>query len=93
MNIFPSSDDALYEIQVKSHVNEQWSSRFDGLTLTNGFAKDGTPITTLSGPVADQAALHGVLARIRDMGLELLKVKRVGQPETGGGSLGSHEFP
>ncbi len=80
MDNFSDSDQAHYEIQVKGHLSERWSSAFDGLVMATGFSEDGTPITTLSGPIADQAALHGMLARIRDMGMELLAVNRV---ETG----------
>jgi hypothetical protein len=64
---------AIYEIKVKEHLSEKWSDYFDGLTITPH--KDDE--TVLSGPVADQAALHGILAKIRDLGLPLLSVKRL----------------
>jgi hypothetical protein len=64
----------IYQIRVKGHLDDHWSDWFDGLTLTH--QEDGT--TVLSGPVADQAALHGILAKIRDLGLPLLAVNRVG---------------
>ena len=67
-----------YEIKVKGHLNERLSYWFEDLTITTGYGKDGTPITTFSGPIVDQAALHGVLARIRDMNLPLISVNQVG---------------
>jgi hypothetical protein len=62
-----------YEIRVKGHLDARWAAWFDGLTLTHG--NDGT--TTIHGPVADQAALHGLLQKIRDLGLPLISVNRV----------------
>ena len=66
-----------YEINVKGHLDEQWSYWFEGLAITTGYSEDGTPITTFTGPIADQAALHGVLARIRDMNLPLISVTQI----------------
>ena len=68
-----------YEIRVKGHLDARWAAWFDGLTLTHGC--DGT--TIICGPVADQAALHGLLQRIRDLGLPLVSVNHVapGDPE------------
>ena len=66
-----------YVIMVKGHLDEGKSYWFEGLTMTAGFDEDGRPITTLSGPLADQAALHGVLAKIRDMNLPLISVSQV----------------
>ena len=66
-----------YEIKVKGHLDEQWSSWFEDLTITTGFGEDGMPITTFSGPIVDQAALHGVLARIRDINMPLISVNQV----------------
>ena len=68
------SDSSRYEIRIAGRLAPRWAAWFDGMTLTT--AGDGT--TVLSGPVADQAALHGVLARIRDLGLPLLSVTRLG---------------
>ena len=62
-----------YEIRVKGHLDARWAAWFDGLTLTHG--SDGT--TIIHGPVADQAALHGVLQKIRDLGLPLISVNHV----------------
>ena len=71
-------DPGRYEIRLKGHLDTRWAAWFDGLTLTRG--SDGT--TILQGPVADQAALYGLLQKTRDLGLPLLSVTYVepGQP-------------
>jgi len=63
-----------YEIRLTGHLHERWTAWFDGLTVNH--RGDGT--TVISGPIADQAALHGLLQRVRDLGLPLLSVERVG---------------
>ena len=63
-----------YEIVVKGHLDEPLSYWFEDLTMSTGYSEDGTPVTTLAGRFADQAALHGVLATIRDMNLPLISV-------------------
>ena len=60
----------LYQIRVRGHLDSRWSAWFDGMTLTR--ESDGT--TNISGPVVDQAALHGLLATLRDTGLPLVSV-------------------
>ena len=67
-------DPGRYEIRVQGRLESRWAAWFDGMTLTTG--GDGT--TVLAGPLADQAALHGVLARIRDLGLPLIAVTSLG---------------
>jgi hypothetical protein len=62
------------QIRIQGHLDQRWTSWFDGLTLTHD--ADGT--TLLQGHVADQAALHGLLNRVRDMGLPLASVTRQG---------------
>ena len=66
------SSEAYYEIHIAGHLGPEWADWFDGLAITPG--PDGT--TILSGPMADQAALHGHLARVRDLALPLLMVVR-----------------
>jgi hypothetical protein len=68
-----------YEIRLKGHLDTRWAAWFDGLNLTN--ENDGT--TLIQGPIADQAALHGLLQKVRDMGLPLVSVTQVDpdQPE------------
>jgi hypothetical protein len=67
-----------YEIRVQGHLESRWAAWFDGMTLTPQC--DGT--TTIAGPVVDQAALHGVLRRLRDVGLPLVSVMQVPPPTT-----------
>jgi hypothetical protein len=62
-----------YEIRLKGHLNARWAAWFDGLTLTHD--SDGT--TVIHGPVADQAALYGLLQKTRDLGLPLISVAQV----------------
>ena len=69
-----------YEIRVKGHLGSRWAARFDGMTLTT--RADGS--TLIEGPVVDQAALHGLLRTLRDIGLPVLSVTQLesGQPES-----------
>ena len=64
-------DSQLYEIRVRGHLDTRWASRFEGLTIT--LAEDGD--TLLTGPVIDQAALHGLLKKVRDLGLSLVSIR------------------
>jgi len=66
----------VYQIVIKGHLDSEWSDWFDGLTIT--LVDNGE--TILSGPIVDQTALHGVLIKIRDLGLPLLSLTRI---ETG----------
>lgn len=63
----------IYEIKVKGHLDNRWAQRFEGLAMT--LLPGGE--TLLSGPLPDQAALHSVLSRIRDLGVPLLLVRQV----------------
>lgn len=63
----------LYEIRLKGHLDIRWAERFEGLSLTCN--NDGT--TILTGPVVDQASLHGLLRKVRDIGLPLVSVIQV----------------
>jgi hypothetical protein len=64
-----------YEILVAGVLDGRWSAWFDGLQVI-GDTEAGT--TTIAGPVIDQAALHGLLAKVRDLGLPLLEVRGIG---------------
>ena len=68
-----------YEIRLKGHLASRWAAWFDGLSLTN--ESDGT--TLIHGLVVDQAALHGLLQKVRDVGLPLVSVTQIGadQPD------------
>ncbi len=87
----PSSQ-ANYKICMKGHLGERWSLAFEGLELRADFSSDGSPITVLTGPIVDQSALYGLVARIRDLGLTLILVQRLGTESDKEGNLDSHEF-
>ena len=63
----------IYQIKVMGRLDDQWSDWFEGLTIT----PDENDTTLLTGPVVDDAALHGLLKKVRDSGMQLLLVKRV----------------
>ena len=71
---------AVYQIRIKGHLGPQWTEWFEGMAVTREENGD----TLLTGPVVDQAALHGLLKKVRDLGLPLLSVIRV---ETGQGDV------
>jgi len=62
-----------YRITIKGHLDREWSDWFDGLTITLGDNGE----TILTGPLIDQSALHGLLIKIRDLGLPLLSLTRI----------------
>jgi hypothetical protein len=68
-----SSDSSRYEIRLGGHLEPRWVAWFDGMALTQ--QSDGT--TVIHGTVIDQTALHGLLQRVRDLGLPLLAVTRL----------------
>lgn len=71
----------LYEIRIKGHLDNRWADWFDGLTLT----REENGETLLTGPVVDRAALHGLLRKVRDLGLPLVLVMRI-EPKPADGS-------
>ena len=66
----------VYQIRVKGHLGRQWTDWFEGLTITLEEGGD----TLLTGPVVDQAALHGLLRKVRDLGIPLISASRVKPP-------------
>ena len=66
-------ESGLYEIRIKGHLDARWADRFEGLSFTH--ASDGT--TILAGLVVDQAALYGLLRKVRDLGLPLIAVNQI----------------
>ncbi len=69
----PNSNTKVYEICLKGHLDARWADWFEGLTIT--LTEHGD--TLLTGPVIDQAALYGLLKKVRDLGLPLLSVNPV----------------
>ena len=65
----------IYQFRVRGHLDDRWSDWLEGLAVER--QEDGTSV--LVGPVVDQAALHGVIVRIRDLGLSLLSISLVGE--------------
>jgi hypothetical protein len=65
----------IYQIRLKGHLGPQWTEWFDGLTIT----LENNGDTLLTGPVTDQAALHSLLKKVRDLGLPLLSVIHLNQ--------------
>ncbi len=68
---------ATYQIKVPGHLDESWSDWAGGMTITLESGDDGPPVTTLTGVVADQAALQGLLRRLYSLGLPLISVNCV----------------
>lgn len=66
---------AIYQIRIKGSLEPRWADWFDGFTVT----QQADDETVLSGRVVDQPALHGLMAKIRDLGLPLLSVNRIGE--------------
>jgi hypothetical protein len=77
--ISTTNEAGRYEIRLKGHLDTRWASWFDGLTLDT--CSDGT--TTIHGIVVDQSALHGLLQKVRDIGLPLISVTRVEPDQRG----------
>jgi hypothetical protein len=78
MNTTPASTEdhhepGHYEIRIKGHLDKRWTGWFEGMTLT----LEGNGETLLSGQVTDQAALHGLLRKVRDLGMSLVSVNRI----------------
>ena len=84
-----STDDqggpGLYEIRIRGLLDDRWADWFEGLTIT----REDNGETLLSGPVVDQAALHGLLKKVRDLGLPLLSVMQVDPRQAKGPDAGS----
>ena len=64
----------VYQIKVRGRLGAQWSDWFGGMAITCETGSDGLPVTTMTGAVADQAALHGLLWKLRDLNLKLISV-------------------
>ena len=71
------SEEVRYEISLKGHLDERWAGRFGEMSIKNTLDLQGFPITVLSGIIVDQAALHGVITRIRDIGIPVISINRI----------------
>lgn len=79
-----------YEIRVHGHLGSRWVTWFDGLTL----AAEDDGVTLISGPVVDQAALHGLLAKLRDLGIPLVSLVQLRAVEASGTpDLSNNPYP
>jgi hypothetical protein len=67
-----------YELRIKGHLENRWANWFEGLTIT----LEANGETRLTGPVADQSALHGLLRKVRDLGMPLISVKCIEPGQT-----------
>ncbi len=76
--VIDSSQPTIYQIRVKSHLGSDWTDWFEGLSIT--LENNGDML--LTGPVVDQAALHGLLKKVRDLGMPLVSVNPVQCDET-----------
>lgn len=77
---------AIYHIQVVGRLDKDWSANFGGMAITSDVFTESLTITHLIGKVPDQAGLHGLLCRIRDLGLPLLKVEFIANSSLDGAS-------
>jgi hypothetical protein len=82
----------LYQVKLEGTLDEKWSDWFNGMTIEVEHASDGRAITTLTGPVADQARLRGVVSKIWDLNLTVISVRLIEsagkpqpRPQRGGG--------
>ncbi len=71
------SEEARYKISLEGHLDERWAGWFGGMSIKNTLDLRGFPITTLSGIIVDQAALHNIITRIRDIGIPLISINRI----------------
>lgn len=67
-----------YEFQVQGVLDDCWADWFNGLSIRHHRLAGTRPVTILSGPIVDQVALHGILAKIRDLNLKLISFRKLG---------------
>jgi len=72
---------ATYQIEVQGKLDESWASWLDGMTIARTNVYDGAPVVVLTGPVADQAALRGLLSRLWDLNLTVVGLRQIDPPE------------
>ena len=71
--VHESPDTATYQIRIEGHLGQQWADWFDGMSIRPDIGGD----TLLTGPLPDQAALHGLLKKVRDLGMTLVSINRI----------------
>lgn len=67
----------IYTFQIAGHLDRRWEAAFAGFTITHSYAAERHPVTLLTGPVPDQAALYGMISRLRDIGVTLISVQPI----------------
>jgi hypothetical protein len=72
----------VYQIVVQGPLDDSWANWFSGVSITHTYQRDGTPVTVLTGPIADQAALRGLLTSLWNLNLAVLSVNPI--PSDGG---------
>ena len=70
---FDPDQPTLYQVRIKGHLDDQWADWFEGMVITRVEGGD----THLTGPIVDDAALHGLLKKVRDLGIPLISVNRI----------------
>ena len=83
----PTDEGGSYEIRLKGRLDARWAAWFEGLSLTH----EGDGTTVIHGLVVDQAALHGLLNKVRDLGLPLVSVTRVGPTGSDASTIEPHQ--
>lgn len=74
MTTEPKSGGDCYEVRLQGHLDPHWADRLQGLS----FAPESDGTTTLTGQLADQSALHGLLSQLRDLGVPIISIRRIG---------------
>ena len=77
MNSEQDSDRVVYQIKVQGHLDPSWEDWFNGMTVASEDESNDTPSCTLTGPIADQSALRGMLSKIWDLNMTLISVIRI----------------
>ncbi len=83
----------LYELRVKGRIDDRWLEWLEGVTIRHAMDDNGSELSIIHARVADQPALHGLIARIRDLNLTLVSVRRVPDAEPQSLNRDQHEHP
>ena len=74
---FGLNREAKYRFEIEGHLDQKRAAWFEGMEIETGISNSGSPTTIICGKILDQAMLHGMLAKIRDLGLPLLSVSKI----------------